>query len=110
MTQARAVLAAPMRVRTALALLFLCACGSSPVASQAGAAPLAPPPALAAPPPGIAPMAAPTTTPQPESAITLYEKPNFQGRSMTFDHRIVNGVGAAGFLVAVEEALAQLAG
>lgn len=51
--------------------------------------------AIAAPPPGMVPMAAPTTAPQPESSITLFEKPNFQGRSMTFDHRIpsLNAVG-----------------
>ncbi len=32
--------------------------------------------------------AAPTPAPLPRSKITLYEKPNFQGRSMTFEFRV----------------------
>jgi len=32
--------------------------------------------------------AAPTPAPLPPSKITLYEKPNFQGRSMTFEFRV----------------------
>lgn len=42
---------------------------------------------------GIAPLA--TQVPLPPSNITLFEKPNYQGRSMTFDHRIpsLNAVG-----------------
>ena len=43
--------------------------------------------------PGISPLA--TQMPLPPSNITLFEKPNYQGRSMTFDHRIpsLNAVG-----------------
>jgi hypothetical protein len=32
--------------------------------------------------------AAPMPAPLPRSKITLYEKPNFQGRSMTFEFRV----------------------
>jgi hypothetical protein len=45
---------------------------------------------------GVAALAAPTPpAPLPPSTITLFEKPNFQGRSMTFEHRVpsLNAVG-----------------
>lgn len=38
---------------------------------------------------GLSAIAAtPTPAPLPRSKITLYEKPNFQGRSMTFEFRV----------------------
>lgn len=52
--------------------------------------------ALAAPPPGMTPMAAAVKAPLPPSTITLFEKPNFQGRSMTFDRRVAS-LNAVGF-------------
>lgn len=49
--------------------------------------------AIAAPPPGFLPLAA---KPPQLSTITLFEKPNFQGRSMTFEHRVAS-LNAVGF-------------
>jgi hypothetical protein len=40
--------------------------------------------------------AGPAPAPLPPSSITLYEKPNFQGRSMTFSSRVAS-LNAVGF-------------
>jgi len=45
---------------------------------------------------GVVALAAPPSVPLPPSSITLFEKPNFQGRSMTFDHRVAS-LNAVGF-------------
>jgi hypothetical protein len=60
-------------------------------AASAVAAFAAPPPGMV---PGMVPMASPAA-PAVVSSITLFEMPNYQGRSMTFTHRIpsLNAVG-----------------
>ena len=52
--------------------------------------------ALAAPLPGVPQYAAPAPTQATPSKITLFEKPNFQGRSMTFERRVAS-LNAVGF-------------
>ncbi|MEQ1755568.1 MAG: beta/gamma crystallin-related protein [Micropepsaceae bacterium] len=52
--------------------------------------------AIAAPPPGVVQFATPAQALPAPTKITLFEKPNFQGRSMTFERRVAS-LNAVGF-------------